>query len=171
MRSRLAYLATTLFLAMTACAPQSAAPAPTTALPPPTAAPPKPTTAPQPAAAPTTAPQPVAPKTAATTAPAAVPAQTTPGPEWDALVQLAKQEGQLVIFEGRASSRQLQDAFPAFEQKFGIKVTPVAGSGDENADKVLAERSTGIFSGDIWMGGLTIRRWCPTTRISSIRMR
>jgi iron(III) transport system substrate-binding protein len=49
----------------------------------------------------------------------------------------------------------LKDAFPVFQQKFGIKVTQVAGSGDENADKVLAERDTGIYTADVWMGGLT----------------
>src|SRR5207237_7965103 len=56
---------------------------------------------------------------------------------------------------GRAGPRQLRDAFPALQQKFGIKVTQVAGSGNENADKVLAERDTGIYTADVWMGGLT----------------
>src|ERR1700738_3411932 len=68
----------------------------------------------------------------------------TPGASstnWDALVAAAKKDGELVVFLGRASTRQLHDAFPVFEQKFGIKVTQVAGSGNENADKVLAERS------------------------------
>src|SRR5205823_7279675 len=106
-----------------------------------TTTPAKPTTAP---AAATTAPA------AATTTPAAAKAS-----EWDQLVLDAKKEGELVVFLGRASTRQLKDAFPAFEQKFGIKVTQVAGSGNENADKVLAERDTGIYTGDVWMGGLT----------------
>jgi iron(III) transport system substrate-binding protein len=82
-------------------------------------------------------------------------AAAQPNAEWDALVQAAKKEGELVVFLGRASTRQLRDAFPVFAQKFGIKVTQVAGSGNENADKVLAERDTGIYTGDVWMGGLT----------------
>jgi iron(III) transport system substrate-binding protein len=82
-------------------------------------------------------------------------APATSSAEWDALVQAAKKESELVVFLGRASTRQLRDAFPVFEQKFGIKVTQVAGSGNENADKVLAERDTGIYTGDVWMGGLT----------------
>src|SRR5438105_4952987 len=82
-------------------------------------------------------------------------APATSSAEWDALLQAAKKEGELVVFLGRASTRQLRDAFPVFEQKFGIKVTQVAGSGNENADKVLAERDTGIYTGDVWMGGLT----------------
>ncbi|HEV7663503.1 MAG TPA: extracellular solute-binding protein [Chloroflexota bacterium] len=85
--------------------------------------------------------------------PAAAPAAS--GGDFDQLVQAAKKEGELVIFLGRAGSRQLRDAFPAFQQKFGIKVTQVAGSGTENADKVLAERDTGVYTADLWMGGLT----------------
>jgi iron(III) transport system substrate-binding protein len=97
------------------------------------------------------------PKPATTSAPVA-PTQATPSTgdaSWDELTRQAKQEGELVVFLGRAGTRELRDAFPVFEQKFGIKVTQVAGSGDENADKVLAERQTGIYTGDLWMGGLT----------------
>jgi iron(III) transport system substrate-binding protein len=101
--------------------------APQASAPSPTAAPPKPTAA----------------------------AQGASGSEWDELVQAAKKEGELVVFLGRAGSRQLREAFPVFQQKFGIKVTQVAGSGNENADKVLAERDTGIYTADVWMGGLT----------------
>jgi iron(III) transport system substrate-binding protein len=129
-----------LVLVATACSPAPTASSPTAA-----------------PAAP--APAPTAVQQAQPTQPAAQPAQAAqqaaPGAEWDQLVQQAKNEGELVVFLGRAGTRQLRDAFPVFEQKFGIKVTQVAGSGNENADKVLAERDTGIFTGDIWMGGLT----------------
>jgi iron(III) transport system substrate-binding protein len=140
-----------LLLAATACAPQASAPAPVTA-------PPKPTTAAAAPAAPTTAPPPAAtsvPQAQGTAAKPAVAAPAASTAEWDDLVQAAKKEGELVVFLGRAGSRQLRDAFPAFQQKFGIKVTQVAGSGNENADKVLAERDTGIYTADMWMGGLT----------------
>lgn len=73
----------------------------------------------------------------------------------DALVGPAKQEGEVVIFMGRAGSRQLRDAVAEFEKKYGVKATAVVGSGNENSEKVLAERDTGLFTGDIWMGGLT----------------
>jgi iron(III) transport system substrate-binding protein len=100
-------------------------------------------------------PQPSAVAPKPTVAPAAPATASSASPEWDELVQHAKTEGELVVFLGRAGSRQLRDAFPAFQQKFGIKVTQVAGSGNENADKVLAERDTGIYTADVWMGGLT----------------
>jgi iron(III) transport system substrate-binding protein len=146
-----------LLLATTACAPQTSAPAPTTAPPKPTSAAAAPTTAPaaQPTAAPTPAAKPAEPAQPQPAAKVEQPAAAAPGPEWDELVQRAKSEGQLVVFLGRAGTRQLRDAFPVFEQKYGIKVTQVAGSGNENADKVLAERDTGIYTADLWMGGLT----------------
>ena len=61
----------------------------------------------------------------------------------------------MVIFLGRAASRQIRPVFAEFEKKFGVKATPVIGSGGENADKVLAERDTGLYTGDLWMGGST----------------
>jgi iron(III) transport system substrate-binding protein len=135
-----------LFISI-ACSPAPPAPAST-------APPPKPTTAPAaPTPAATAAPQAQATQPAAQAAQPAT--QAAAGPEWDQLIQQAKTEGELVVFLGRAGTRQLRDAFPVFEQKYGIKVTQVAGSGNENADKVLAERDTGIYTGDIWMGGLT----------------
>jgi iron(III) transport system substrate-binding protein len=75
--------------------------------------------------------------------------------ELDALVAPAKQEGEVVIYMGRAGSRQLRDGVAEFEKKYGIKASAVVGSGNENAEKVLAERDTGLFTADLWMGGLT----------------
>jgi iron(III) transport system substrate-binding protein len=124
----------------------------------------KPTTAPQPTAAPTSAPAaaptsaPAAAKpTAASGAPAtaAQPAAAAQTQSDDELIAKAKQEGEVVIYLGRAGSRQMLDAFKPFEEKYGIKATPVIGSGSENAAKALAERDTGLYSGDVWMGGLT----------------
>ncbi len=114
-----------------------------------------------PAAAPTTAPKPAAPQTAvpapavSTAPPAQAAPAAAPPAEWEELQRLAKQEGEVVIYMGRAASRQISPVFKQFEEKFGVKVTSVIGSGSENADKVGAERDTGLFTGDIWMGGLT----------------
>ena len=125
-----------------------------------------PTTAPKPAAAPTSAPA------AATAAPAAAaaPKAAAPAPagagaapaDWDEIVRLAKQDGEVVVSMGRAASRQISPVFKQFEEKFGVKVTGLIGSGTENAQKVTAERDTGLFTVDVWMGGLTqlsVDRW------------
>ncbi|MFN0072899.1 MAG: ABC transporter substrate-binding protein [Chloroflexota bacterium] len=74
---------------------------------------------------------------------------------WNELIAGAKQEGEVVIFLGRAASRQVRPVFSEFEKKYGIKATAVIGSGGENADKILAERNTGLYTGDLWMGGST----------------
>lgn len=87
-------------------------------------------------------------------APAAV-ATSAPTSELDALIPAAKQDGEVVVYMGRAGSRQLKDAITEFEKKFGVKTTAVIGSGNESSDKVLAERDTGLYTADIWMGGLT----------------
>jgi iron(III) transport system substrate-binding protein len=95
---------------------------------------------------------PKAPVEPAVKAPAAAAAATS---ELDALIPPAKQEGEVVIFMGRAGSRQLRDGVAEFEKKYGIKASAVVGSGNENSEKVLAERDTGLYTADLWMGGLT----------------
>ncbi len=65
----------------------------------------------------------------------------------DALVGPAKTEGEVVIYMGRAGSRQLRDAVAEFEKKYGVKATAVVGSGTESSEKVLAERDTGLYTG------------------------
>jgi iron(III) transport system substrate-binding protein len=119
------------------------------------AAPAAPTQAPKPAAAPTSAPAPKAAAPAPTGAAAAAPAAAPAPADWDELVRLAKQDGEVVISMGRAASRQISPVFKQFEEKFGVKVTGLIGSGTENAQKVTAERDTGLFTVDVWMGGLT----------------
>jgi iron(III) transport system substrate-binding protein len=98
----------------------------------------------------------------------AAPAATTS--ELDALVGPAKEEGEVVIYMGRAGSRQLRDGVAEFEKKYGIKGSAVVGSGNENAEKVLAERDTGLFTADLWMGGLTTinSRLLPKNALDSI---
>ena len=47
---------------------------------------------------------------------------------------------------------QISPVFKQFEEKYNVKVTGLIGSGTENAQKVLAERDTGLFTADVWMG-------------------
>jgi len=108
-----------------------------------------------PAATPTTAPKPSDPSAGSGSARSAAPAAPSGATQFDDLVAAARQEGEVVVFLGRAGSRQIREAIGAFEKRFGIKATAVVGSGNENADKVLAERDAGLYTGDIWTGGLT----------------
>lgn len=117
-------------------------------------------------AAPAPTAKPAAPAAAPTTAPAAKPAEAAPKAAeaakpaagqaaMDELVGKAKQEGEVVIMLGRAASRQVRPVFVEFEKKYGVKTTSVVGSGAENADKLIAERDTGLYTADLWMGGAT----------------
>jgi len=114
-----------------------------------------PTQAPKAAEAPAQAAPATAPAKPAEPAAASAPAKPAPAADLDGLAQLAKPEGEVVIFLGRSGSRQLKESFSVFEKRFGIKATGVVGSGSENAEKVIAERDTGLFTADVWMGGLT----------------
>ena len=98
----------------------------------------------------------------------AVPAATStptdrpaPGPsstfaqQWAELVAAAKQKGNIVVapppnWGEVVGHRQI---LVAFQVKFGIKVTSGRGTGRSQAQRLLAERRAGLYSGDIVVGG------------------
>jgi ABC-type glycerol-3-phosphate transport system substrate-binding protein len=107
---------------------------------------------PPPTAAPTAAPQPTAvPGTTPTPTAATDPFQA----EWDELVAAAQAEGNLVLVLGSSPSRNYARVIDEFERQFGIATVRAAGSGSENANRVLAERNAGSFTSDISFIGRT----------------
>ena len=123
---------------------------------------PEPTATPASTATPTLAPGATPPPTP-TLAPGATPPPTptptaTPGKEawevrWDETVAKGKEEGELVIIGGGAvvASRPIHDLF---EQLFDIRITSSGGNSTEFADRVLAERSAGIYTIDLFWSGM-----------------
>jgi len=88
------------------------------------------------------------------------PAQPTGGAEawqkeWDETLVKAQQEGEVLVVTGGSASRTLRDAFRRFESKFGVKVTASGGGGRESADRLLAERTGGVYTADLWMTGIS----------------
>lgn len=80
-------------------------------------------------------------------------AAAKPSAEWDALVKAAKAEGQVeVILSGQVPQR-LRKGMPEFEKKYGIKVNFQSGGGSAHAQRILAERSIGRYTLDVWLGG------------------
>ena len=80
--------------------------------------------------------------------------QPTPTPdpftdEWAVLIEAAQAEGQLVIALSGSDSLTGRFAFGAFEDKFGIDVVTSSGSGADNANRILAERSRGAYTVDL----------------------
>ncbi|MCY4583070.1 MAG: ABC transporter substrate-binding protein [Chloroflexi bacterium] len=89
-----------------------------------------------------------------TSGPAEVPAQPTPTPdpfaaEWQELIEAAQAEGQLVIALSGSDSLTGRFAFEAFEDQFDIEVVTSSGSGADNANRILAERSRGAYTVDL----------------------
>ena len=71
--------------------------------------------------------------------------------EYDELVAKAKQEGEVVVYAGSGRERRRARTQP-FEQKYGIKVSYVAGSTNELIEKIRAEHAAGVFQGDVFFG-------------------
>ena len=85
----------------------------------------------------------------------------TPGPnddfqaQWDALIQAAKAEGDLVWVAGGSAGRAYRPIADHFQQKFGINVTLSQGSGTQQTERVLNEQANGQYLVDILMIGET----------------
>ncbi len=73
--------------------------------------------------------------------------------EWDALVKAAQKEGKVEVILGGQMPRKLRTAMPAFTEKYGIKVNFQTGSSRRHAARILAERKSGRFTADVWIGG------------------
>jgi iron(III) transport system substrate-binding protein len=144
---------------LVACGPP-AGPAPTAAPPTAAAKPTAPATSAPTAAPGAAAAKPVAPTSvpASATAPAK-PASAAFQKDWDDLVAKAKAEGELVAVLGPDTVEAERQIYMTFGQKFGIKPTLVGGPADEVVNRVLAERSQGLYTVDIaGLGGNGTRR-------------
>ncbi|MDX1483686.1 MAG: extracellular solute-binding protein [Alphaproteobacteria bacterium] len=73
--------------------------------------------------------------------------------EWDKLVKAAQKEGKVEVILGGQMPRKLRTAMPAFTKKYGIKVNYQTGSSRKHSARIRAERKTGRFSADVWIGG------------------
>lgn len=124
-----------------------------------------------------------------TPTPTAMPAEPTPTPrameptatptpmvdpfeeEWAALIAAAQEEGKLDAFICCALGRRFDAHLDAFQANFGIEIVSATGSSRQQADRVLAERAAGVYSLDVWTGGLstTNTRLVPEGALTDIR--
>lgn len=74
---------------------------------------------------------------------------------WDETLKAAREEGRLVAVLGGAASRNYRPIFRLFEDKFGVRTVVSSGGGDNQADRILAERGAGKYEVDIIMTGGT----------------
>jgi len=80
-------------------------------------------------------------------------------PEWqlkyDAVLEAALAEGEVVIAMGGSASRNYGPRFDAFENETGIKVIAATGRGSQQVEKIRSEREAKLFTTDLWMTGVT----------------
>jgi ABC-type Fe3+ transport system substrate-binding protein len=74
-------------------------------------------------------------------------------PEWIELVKSAQKEGKVEVILGGQMPRLLRKIMPEFTKKYGIKVNFQTGSSRKHAARIRAERKSGVFSADVWIGG------------------
>ena len=93
-----------------------------------------------------------------TATPTPLPPGVTPDPtpttdtfpaEWDELIAAAQAEGEVFLALGGSATRYGRAAFAQFERQFGVRVIASTGGGTDNANRILAERSRGVFTVDI----------------------
>jgi iron(III) transport system substrate-binding protein len=69
------------------------------------------------------------------------------------LIKAAKAEGQVEVLLSGQVPQQLAPVMPEFEKKYGVRVNFQTGGGDQNGQRILAERRVGRFTLDVWLGG------------------
>ena len=84
--------------------------------------------------------------------PSALAAQATT-PEMEELIRAAKAEGQVEVLLSGQVPAKLRPVMPLFEKKYGIKVNFQTGGGEQNGQRMLAERRVGRYTLDVWLGG------------------
>src|SRR5581483_1942251 len=72
--------------------------------------------------------------------------------DWDQILVAARQEGKVVVI-GSPDPVMRNAIIPAFTARYGIQVAYVAGGSGELVGKVRVERSSGLYSVDVFMSG------------------
>lgn len=69
------------------------------------------------------------------------------------LIKAAQKEGQVEVLLSGQVPLLLRPLMPEFEKKYGIRVNFQTGGGDQNGQRILAERRVGRYTLDVWLGG------------------
>jgi iron(III) transport system substrate-binding protein len=75
--------------------------------------------------------------------------------EWKELVAAARKEGKVEVTLAGQIPAQVRQVFPEFTKKYGIRVNSHQGIGRQLDSRILAERSLGRYTMDVWMGGVS----------------
>ncbi len=89
---------------------------------------------------------------------------------WDRTLAAARKEGKVVIV-GSPDPVMRHEVIPAFQKRYGIKVAYIAGGSGELVSRIRVERSTGLYSVDVFMAGndTTVNVLYPEKMIDPVR--
>lgn len=74
-------------------------------------------------------------------------------PAMQALIREAQAEGKVEVLLSGQVPAQLRPVMPLFQKKYGITVNFQTGGGEQNGQRMLAERRVGRYTLDVWLGG------------------
>jgi len=104
-------------------------------------------------------------------APAVAPAQPADWQKtWEQTLAAARKEGKVVIV-GSPDPTMRHEVIPAFQKRYGIQVAYIAGGSGELVSRIRVERSSGLYSVDVYMAGndSTVNVLYPEKMIDPIR--
>lgn len=90
--------------------------------------------------------------------------------QWDETLAAAKKEGKVVVV-GSPDPVMRNELIPRFTKRFGIQVEYIVGSASQIAGRVATERSSGIYSIDVYLGGAgtTVRTLYPDKMLDPLK--
>ncbi len=91
----------------------------------------------------------------ATAAPPRQAAAQPPDAEWKKVIEAAKKEGKVVVYNGAVGTPALPKALAAFEAKYGIRTELLEARASELRERIRTEQAAGKVLGDVSHNGST----------------
>ena len=91
----------------------------------------------------------------ATAAPPRQASAQAPDAEWKKVIEAAKKEGKVVVYNGAVGTPALPKALAAFEAKYGIRTELLEARASELRERIRTEQAAGKVLGDVSHNGST----------------
>jgi iron(III) transport system substrate-binding protein len=82
-------------------------------------------------------------------------AAQAPDPEWRKVIDAAKKEGKVVVYNGAVGTPALPKALAAFEARYGIRTELLEARASELRERIRTEQAAGKVLGDVSHNGST----------------
>lgn len=87
---------------------------------------------------------------------AATAAAQAPDAQWQKVIEAARKEGSVVMYNGAPGSTTVRDINRMFEARYGIRVQAIEGRPGEIRERLRAERASGRAVADVFYSGRTL---------------